>query len=185
MADHELLLNGVGDDDVIFMYTGGEQEVPRNVKRVRIAENIGTILANAFQGCQQLIEVEGHDKLKKIKEYAFNGCHSLRWLTKMNGVIEIEKHGVSQCSALSELEFDKLEIIGFCAFYGCKSLRSINLPSVRRVGRSAFNGCDALTDPAFGEDLERIKGHAFYECNALRPLQERRLPQKMTTPLIS
>ena len=31
-------------DDVVFVYTGGEQQVPRDVKRVRIAENVDTIL---------------------------------------------------------------------------------------------------------------------------------------------
>jgi hypothetical protein len=54
----------VGGDE-IFVYTGGDQRVPRDVKRVRIAENVDTILAGVFQDCYQLIEVEGHNKLKK------------------------------------------------------------------------------------------------------------------------
>jgi hypothetical protein len=50
MADNQLLLedDGVGGDDDIFVYTGGEQQVPRDVKRVRIAENIDTIPASTF-----------------------------------------------------------------------------------------------------------------------------------------
>ena len=58
MADH-----AAGDD--IFVYTGGEQEVPHDVKRVRIAENDDTVPQDAFRECMQLIEVEGHNKLKK------------------------------------------------------------------------------------------------------------------------
>ena len=93
MADNQLLL---GDDDVgggddVFVYTGGDQEVPRDVRRVRIAENVDTIAARTFEECEQLIEVECHNKLKKIEDSAFSNCPCLRLLKKMTGVIEIEE----------------------------------------------------------------------------------------------
>jgi hypothetical protein len=160
MAD--ALLNGDG----IFVYTGGR--APRDVRRAKIDESIDTIPANAFRDCEQLIEVEGHDKLKKIIAGAFQCCYSLKWLRNMTGVIEIEKHAFFGCHALSDLDFDKVEIIGYGAFMYCRSLRSTNLPSVRRVGASAFYECRALTDAVFGEDLERIEGGAFYNCPSLR-----------------
>ncbi len=172
MMDNQLLNDndgddGVGGDDNFFVYTGGEQEVPRDVKRVRIAENIDTIPAWTFYECLQLIEVEGHDKLKKIEFKAFYWCDSLRRLTKMTGVIEIEQHAFNSCSALSELEFDKLEIIGHGAFASCYSLRSINMPSVRTVEECAFWGCKYLTEAIFSEKLERIEDYAFHRT-ALR-----------------
>ena len=86
----------------------------------------------------------------------------------MRGVIEVEEYAFHHCYALSDLEFDKLEIIGDYAFYCCKSLRSINLPSIRRVDRSAFSHCTALTDVMFGKDLERIEALALRGCTALR-----------------
>ena len=45
MADNHqlLLLDDVGDGDDVFVYTGGDQEVPGDVKQVRIAESIDTI----------------------------------------------------------------------------------------------------------------------------------------------
>ena len=42
------------------------------------------------------------------------------------------------------------------------------MSSVRRVGRSAFQGCKALTDAVFGEDLRIMEGFAFFDCTALR-----------------
>ena len=156
-----------GGDD-IFVYTGGEQEVPRDVRRLRIAENVDTIPARTFDHCTQLIEVEGHNKIKKIEQDGFNKCTRLRRVSKMTGVIEIEQHAFSSCSALSELDFDKLEIIGHYAFMDCNSLRSINLPSIRKIGAWAFNGCEELTDVVFGEKLERIRAFVFHECTALR-----------------
>ena len=116
--------DGVGGDE-IFVYTGGEQRVPRDVKRVRIAENVDTIVARSFSRCEQLIEVESHDKMKKIEEGAFINCRRLRRVTKMTGLIEIGEYAFCHCFALSELEFDKLEIIGYRAFVNC-NLTSIN-----------------------------------------------------------
>ena len=74
MADNNQLLFNDNDDGVggdVFVYTGGDQEVPRDVKRVRIAENVDTIQARVFDQCFQLVEVKGHDKLKKIERHAF------------------------------------------------------------------------------------------------------------------
>ncbi len=162
MADHGLLLNGVGDDEDVFVYTGGEQQVPRDVKRVRIAENIDTIAASTFEGCGQLIEVEGHNKIKKIEHSAFNRCPCLRRVTKMQGVVETGQFAFNGCRALSALEFDKLEIIGLHTFDGCEPLRSISMPSIRIVKPFAFDGCTELGCAAFGEKLERIDGSAFW-----------------------
>jgi flagellar capping protein FliD len=169
MADDQLFNDnddGVGGG-VVFVYTGGDQEVPRDVKQVRIAENIDTIPANTFEGCEQLIEVKGHNRLRKVEQYAFRNCPFLRSLTKMQVVKEIEKLAFYNCPALSELEFDKLEIIGDWTFSDCRSLRSISMPSIRRVGAYAFADCGALTDIAFGQDLERIEEYTFYQCRAL------------------
>jgi len=162
-----ILLND-GDDGDVFVYTGGDQQVPRDVRRVRIAENIDTIPARTFEECRQLIEVEGHNQLTKIEQWAFFCCRRLRWLTKMGGVKEIEGCAFNGCNALSDLEFDRLEIIGGGAFIHCTSLRSINLPSVRRVRRDTFFQCAALTEAVFGEDLGRIDALAFWICPSLR-----------------
>ena len=48
----------MADDDDIFVYTGGGQRVPRDVKRAKIDESVDTILARAFYNCEQLIEVD-------------------------------------------------------------------------------------------------------------------------------
>ena len=165
MADNNQL--GGVNDDIIFVHTGGDQEVPGDVRRAKIDESIDTIPRSAFFECYQLIEVEGHNKLKKLEGWAFYRCRRLRWVSNMNGVIEIEKGAFHGCDALSDLDFDKLEIVGEGAFYYCKSLRSINLTYARRIGKFAFQNCAALTDAVFGEDLESIERSAFHNCPAL------------------
>ena len=86
----------------------------------------------------------------------------------MTGVIEIEELAFNHCTALSELDFDELEIIGDYAFLDCNSLSSVTMPSIRRIGGSAFWRCEALADAVFGKDLDRIEIKAFDECTALR-----------------
>ena len=104
----------------------------------------------------QLTEVEGHDEISKIEQYAFCRCLSdpvrVRRVKKMSGVREIEREAFLGCRSITDLEFgDKLlEIIGDGAFFCCKSLRYVSMPSVRRVERGAFEGCVALTDAEFG-----------------------------------
>jgi hypothetical protein len=164
MADNQLVVD-VGDED-IFVHTGGR--VPRHVRRVRFSESVSFVRAMEFLNCEQLIEVGGHDKIKKIKQEAFIHCRRLRWVSNMNGVIEIEVKAFFGCNALCHVEFDKLEIIGECAFGWCRSLVSVSMPSIRRVGKNAFQDCDRLTDVAFGEDLEGIEEGAFLNCTALR-----------------
>ncbi len=66
-----------------------------------------------------------------------------------------------------DVECNKLEIIGDGAFYYCKSLRSINLPSIRIVDAVAFDECNALTDATFCNKLERFDVSAFCNCNSL------------------
>ena len=87
--NNQLVVDNVGDDD-IFVYTGG-RVLPRHVlRRLRICESVKSFPAMEFYQCEQLIEVEGHDKIKKIKQEAFIYCRRLRWVSNMNGVIEIE-----------------------------------------------------------------------------------------------
>ena len=92
----------------------------------------------------------------------------------MTGLLEIEEWAFYCCYALSELEFDKLEIIGQGAFSDCKSLKSINMPSIKRIGKYAFVCCDALTDAVFGEKMERIEARAFQNT----PLRSISIPLK-------
>ncbi len=165
MADDQLLAD---DDDVVFDFVGGDQEVPRDVRRVRIDESIDTIPEGLFCMFEELIDLEGHDKLKRIEAEAFDGCHSLRRMSNMRCVRQIDENAFFGCRALSDLEFRKLVIIGCSSFAFCDSLRSVNMPSVRRVEGCAFQGCTALTGAVFGKDLEEIEGSAFHECTALR-----------------
>jgi hypothetical protein len=78
------------DGGDIFVYLGGEQEVPRNVTHVRIDRSVKIIPERAFFRRTELLSVETHDDLEKIERDAFNHCTSLRGI-KLQGVRIVEQ----------------------------------------------------------------------------------------------
>eukprot|EP00984_Skeletonema_dohrnii_P012740 scaffold5202_cov133-Skeletonema_dohrnii-CCMP3373.AAC.5 len=157
------------DTDEVFVYTGGDQVVPNDVRRVRIDKSVKIIPRLAFDGLDNLIDVEFHDGIERVGEDAFNGCSSLRGVILL-GVKIIEARAFSRCIGLTEVELfgDKLETIEEGAFYSCNSLRTLTMPSIRSIHRGAFIDCVQLTDLEFGEELETIQEFAFHSCIALR-----------------
>ena len=71
--------------------------------------------------------------------------------------------------------------IGYCAFEGCTSLRSITIPSsVTSIGWDTFSGCTSLTSVTFGENsqLTSIGSSAFYDCSSLTSIT---IPSSVTS----
>ena len=63
------------------------------------------------------------------------------------------------------------EIIAPGAFSGCKSLKSVSLPStIKRIERAAFEYCSALGSIDIPNGTEYIGGYAFYGCTSLTEL---------------
>jgi hypothetical protein len=154
------------DGGDIFVYLGGEQEVPFDVTHVRIDRSVKIIPQLEFEGRRELLSVETHDDLEKIEEWAFLCCTSLRGI-KLPGVRIVEEGAFYNCKALSDVEFgDKLETIGESAFGYCKYLQKIKMPSVRNVGSWAFACCFHLSDVEL-PCVDTIGKAAFSRCRRL------------------
>ncbi|MBO4569355.1 MAG: leucine-rich repeat domain-containing protein [Candidatus Methanomethylophilaceae archaeon] len=61
--------------------------------------------------------------------------------------------------------------IGDKAFYGCKTVETVDLGAVKAVGAKAFARCTGMSDVAMGGSLETIGPYAFYGCKALKTLE--------------
>ena len=90
------------------------------------------IRANAFKGCDQIVNVILQSNIQSIGDNAFDGCVALQSITMAEG----------------------LATIGNSAFTGCTQLGSVDIPdSVKEIGEQAFFGC-ALTSITVGENNE-------------------------------
>jgi len=154
---------GGNNNDNVFIYMGGDQEVPRDVTHAVVDRSVDTISAWAFGNRRQLASIEMHDGVKLIEDGAFEFCSSLKGI-KLPGVRVIEQCAFFHCEALEEVEFgNQLETIGYEAFYCCTSLRIVKLPKVRAIEDNAFVNCEQLTEAELPKDLERI-GHGAFQC---------------------
>ena len=173
------MADDAGDGVNIFVYLGGQQEVPADVTHVIIDRSVKIIPRMAFYGCEKLVSVEFHDGVEEIEVGAFCYCTSLRGI-KLPGVKKIENMAFYYCEQLTDVEVgDKLETIKAGAFRQCTSLQKIKIPTVRTIGERVFGDCQQLMDAEL-PSIERIGVRAFYDCPRLRriviPLKDNMLP---------
>ena len=157
------------DDDEIFVYMGGDQQVPDEVRRARIHKSVKIVRARAFYRRRQLIYVEFHDGVEIIEERAFFNCYLLRGPIRLLGV-KVIKEWAFKYTGLTDVEFgDKLETIEEEAFNRCSLLKSLRIPSVRNIGKLAFASCRELSDAELGEGrLITLQEKPFNYCRTLR-----------------
>ena len=71
------------------------------------------------------------------------------------------------------------DIIGECAFWGCSSLTSVNIPSsVTTIGGAAFEGCRSLTSVNIPSGVTEIGVYTFSGCRSLTSVN---IPSSVTT----
>eukprot|EP00986_Skeletonema_menzelii_P014563 scaffold9775_cov169-Skeletonema_menzelii.AAC.1 len=158
-----------GDEEEIFVYMGGDQQVPWGVRRARIHKSVKIVPRGAFQYRAQLIYVEFHDDIEIIEERAFRDCESLKGSIKLLGVRIVKEWAFHHCIRVTDVEFgDQLETIENCAFSRGTALKKIKMPTVRTVGECAFYYCSELSDVEFGEGLETLQRGAFFHCPKLK-----------------
>eukprot|EP00984_Skeletonema_dohrnii_P009851 scaffold3797_cov91-Skeletonema_dohrnii-CCMP3373.AAC.6 len=118
-----------GGDDVVFVYLGGEQEVPRNVRRVIIDRSVNIIPKKAFYQRKDLVSVEFHEGIEiDVGVQVFMGCRSIQKI-KIPYARTIGFSVLSYCEQLTDAEFgSNLDTIGSNALYYCPSLRRITIP---------------------------------------------------------
>ena len=155
-------------DDEVFLYMGGNQQVPDGVRRARIHISVKIVRANAFRDRRRLISVEFHDDVEIIEEWAFCDCCSLKSI-KLLGIRIIKEGAFNYCTGLTDVEFgDKLETIEHCAFFFCKAMTKIRMPSVRTVGRLVFSNCYEISYVECGQALRALEEYAFQCCFKLK-----------------
>ena len=145
----------IGDDAFYNLTSIAEVEIP---------DTVTTIGKHAFAGCTGLTVVNLPAGTVTVGEAAFWGCTSLTTLNDaehpLSALTTIEKNAFRDCTSLVEINGgslpETLETIGDAAFWGCKSLTSVEFPeSVKTIGALAYYNCTGLTSIKLHNGFEK------------------------------
>jgi len=155
------------------VYKGGDQEVPKDVERVRIDPSVKVIKERAFVNCRKLKYVQFCEGLEEIGPGAFGCCISLESVRLPSTTKIIRQSAFFDCVKVEYVILNEgLQDIGKNnAFSGCRMIKFVCLPStVRRLKDGAFADCSNLTKAALNEGLETVGKFAFHGCNKLETI---------------
>lgn len=137
-----------------------ETVIPASVK------HIGPSAMVYFDSLTTVTLPEG---LETIGEYAFTGS-GLTQITIPNSVNSLSTGAFSHCELQSVTIGNGIKWIGDNAFYGCLSLRSIQMgDNVEVIGESAFANLP-ITTIELPNSLKSIEGYAFDDCSKLKSI---------------
>lgn len=121
-------------------------------------------------------EKMGDKTVIAIREYAFQGNHTITDVKLPHGLKYIGESAFGNCVNLRKVNFsDTLFSIGKGAFFKC-SLESVELPdSLYSIGMEAFWQCQSLNSVTFSDSIERICSFAFKESG----IESAQLPKKL------
>ena len=151
---------------------------------ISIPASVETIEGGAFCRCTalQTVTFEKGSKLKTIKSGSiwsgvFESCTSLTTIEIPASVETIGYDAFFGCSSLKTVTFEKgskLKTVETNVFIYCTSLTSIEIPaSVEEIERNAFSGCTSLQTVTFekGSKLKTIGYFAFINCTSLTTIE--------------
>ena len=109
------------------------------------------------------------DSVTSIGNYAFDGCDNLTEINIPDSVTTIGEWAFGWCGSLTEVIIpDSVTSIGEEAFYGCTNLTEVTIPDgVTSIGDYAFDNCTNLTKVIIPDSVTSIGDYAFYSCDSL------------------
>ncbi len=139
------------------------------ITSIVIPDEVTSIGAYAFKGCEYLESVTLPSKINIINRYLFAYCSSLTSIIIPDGVTLIGEYAFSWCNNLTSIDIpDSVTSIGVRAFEDCRSLTSIVIPDgVTTIGACAFRGCSGLTSMVIPKSVTEIGEGAFQYCSGL------------------
>ena len=145
-----------------YSYGSVMDYIPQTLKSV-VLTSANVIGARAFADCNSLTSITIPNSVTTIKGYAFSGCVSLTSITIPDSVVSISENAFNDClfenvtiptiaiesipkNNLKSVTITSGESIPNNAFYDCRKLTSLTLPSsIVDIGYDAFYGCNNLS----------------------------------------
>ena len=132
--------------------------------------------AKLYLNGSELTEITIPSDITKIKNYAFDGCHSLKSVTIPNSVTKIRASAFRDCTSLTSVTIgDSVTSIEYQAFYNCMGELTINSKIIEAnyssanypYGSSSWLYGSKFTKLTIGNSVTSIGSYAFYRCTSL------------------
>lgn len=150
------------------------------VVELNIPDDISSISAHAFRGCECIEIVNIPDNITSIGNQAFYQCKSIREISLSSGLKAINDSVFGWCESLDSITIPSgVTSIGSHAFHYCTNLTSIEIPnSVTSIGTWAFQRCTKLESFTFPNNIKTIERAIFLDCTSLKSVT---IPNGVTT----
>mgnify|MGYP002623782265 CR=1 FL=1 len=154
----------------------------KKITKIAIPQYITSLPKYCFAFCENLETVELNQNLTHIGQSAFEGCKRLENITLPQSVKTIGDYAFAYCASIEELTLpENLTDIGSdeskenmrsgCTFYGCKSLKHIEIPNrIANLGEYCFGNCESLETVSLPYMIDYIYSDLFAGCHALKEL---------------
>ncbi len=139
----------------------------KEIKVVKIPNNIVSIGATCFFDCKSLKKIELPESVTNIQSGAFQQCSKLESFKIPSLVTSLDTYVFSNCISLKNVEgIERLESIGGNCFDSCIELRgSITFNAkLQSLTSSAFRNCFNITEFVFLGIPEKIENTVFQNC---------------------
>jgi len=111
---------------------------------------------------------------KKIKDYSFYNCKSIKKVILPDSIDTIESFAFYKCSGLEEIKFPKdLEVIEEYSFYDCINIKNIEINNnLKEIKSYAFKGCISLKNVYINKEskLNLLGEGVFLGCISLEEI---------------
>ena len=171
------------------------RDIPVSLKCLRLTADWQTLPAYALFDCNDIICLSLPENVTVIEKFAIYNGASLRQIDGIEKIVTFGDRALMNCSDLQILNLgDTLQTIGFGAFEGCSSIRTMTLPFVGRsqTENTYLGYIFGAAQPDFAKGfypahLERITlsgackalgNYAFFECETLKEIT---LPEGLTS----
>lgn len=136
------------------------------IKSISLPEDLETIGESAFEGCT-FASVVLPNSIKTISAAAFKGCSNIGSIDLPNSLETLEQYAFSGCKITSITFPGSLKYIGASVFSNLESITFTKGDGGLKIGESAFYGIKSLKSVDFAEGLESIGYRAFLDCYGL------------------
>lgn len=171
------------------------RDIPASLKCLRITGDWQTMPAYSLFDCNDLICIDLPDGVTVIEKFALYHCASLKQIDGLEKVVTFGDRALMDCSDLQIVTIgNQAQSIGFGAFEGCDSIRSLTLPFVgyNRTENTYLGYIFGSAQPDFAKGFyppslaritltdacQTLEHYAFFECETLKEIV---LPNTLTS----